>query len=63
MHDPSATHREEPSVEELGELYDNPVERLRVRGGDDAAIAAFLDEIEIRGPRDREMLRELALAT
>jgi hypothetical protein len=46
--------------EELEELYDNPLERLQLLGGDDAAIAAFLDELDVRGPRDREMLRELA---
>ncbi len=45
---------------ELEELYDNPLERLQLLGGDDEAIAAFLDEIDVRGPRDREMLRELA---
>ncbi len=55
MHDPSVQ-----SEEELGELYDNPLERLQLLGSDDAAIAAFLDEIDVRGPRDREMLRELA---
>jgi hypothetical protein len=49
-----------PSEHELEELYDNPLERLQLLGGDDAAIAAFLDEIDVRGPRDREMLRELA---
>jgi hypothetical protein len=46
--------------EQLGELYDNPLERLQLLGSDDEAIAAFLDEIDVRGPRDREMLRELA---
>jgi hypothetical protein len=50
----------EPTVERLEEQYDNPLERLQLLGGDDAAIAAFLDEIDVRGPRDREMLRELA---
>ena len=50
----------EPTVERLEEEYDNPLERLQLLGGDDAAIAAFLDEIDVRGPRDREMLRELA---
>jgi hypothetical protein len=60
MQDPSATHPGELSPEELDELYDNPLERLQLLGGDDAAIAAFLDEIDVRGPRDREMLRELA---
>ncbi len=54
---------QEPSVpthDELEEAYDSPLERLQLLGGDDAAIAAFLDEIDVRGPRDREMLRELA---
>jgi hypothetical protein len=50
----------EPTVEHLEEQYDSPLERLQLLGGDDAAIAAFLDEIDVRGPRDREMLRELA---
>ena len=54
MQDPSATR------EELEEHYDSPLERLQLLGGDDEAIAAFLDEIDVRGPRDREMLRELA---
>jgi hypothetical protein len=48
------------SEEQLRELYDNPLERLQLLGSDDAAVAAFLDEIDVRGPRDREMLRELA---
>jgi hypothetical protein len=51
---------EATSKEELKELYDNPLERLQLLGGDDAAIAAFLDEIDVRSARDREMLRELA---
>ncbi|HEX4746305.1 MAG TPA: hypothetical protein VFU99_05415 [Gaiellaceae bacterium] len=55
MHDPSA-----PSQDALEETYDNPLERLQLLGSDDEAIAAFLDEIDVRGPRDREMLRELA---
>ena len=55
MQDPAA-----PSHEQLEELYDNPLERLQLLGGDDQAIAAFLDEIDVRGSRDREMLRELA---
>ena len=40
-----------------GAAYDSPLERLQLLGGDDEAIAAFLDEIDVRGPRDREMLR------
>jgi hypothetical protein len=59
MRDPSPS----PSTEELEEQYDSPLERLQLLGGDDAAIAAFLDEIDVRGPRDREMLRELARPT
>lgn len=51
---------EHRAMHELEELYDNPLERLQLLGGDDEAIAAFLDEIDVRGPRDREMLRELA---
>jgi hypothetical protein len=49
----------EPTAESL-EAYDSPLERLQLLGGDDEAIAAFLDELDVRGPRDREMLRELA---
>lgn len=55
MQDPSA-----PSRDELEEAYDSRLERLQLLGGDDEAIAAFLDELDVRGPRDREMLRELA---
>jgi hypothetical protein len=50
----------DPSGEDLEERYDNPLERLQLLGSDDEAIAAFLDEIDVRGPRDREMLTELA---
>jgi hypothetical protein len=42
------------------EELDNPIERLRLLGEDDAAVSNFLDQIEIRGPREREMLAELA---
>jgi len=57
MHEPSA----QPATEkELTELYDNPLERLQLLGSDDDAISAFLDELDVRGPREREMLRELA---
>src|SRR5262245_49289614 len=41
-------------------VYDDPIERLRLIGDDDAAVAGFLDEIDIRSPREREMLGELA---
>jgi hypothetical protein len=50
----------DPNIDALEEQYDNPLERLQLLGSDDEAIAAFLDEIDVRGPRDREMLRELA---
>lgn len=39
---------------------DNPLERLELLAGDDNAIASFLDEIDVRSPREREMLGELA---
>jgi hypothetical protein len=61
MSDASAIPSDERSEkEELAGLYDNPLERLQLIGGDDDAIAAFLDEFDVRGPREREMLRELA---
>ena len=42
------------------EEFDNPIERLELLAGDDAAISTFLDRIDVTGPRDREMLAELA---
>jgi hypothetical protein len=61
MQDPSVNPPvEAASAEALDELYDNPLERLQLLGGDDSAIAAFLDEIDVRSPREREMLAELA---
>lgn len=50
----------DPTVEGLEEQYDNPLERLQLLGSDDEAVAAFLDEIDVHGPRDRELLGELA---
>jgi hypothetical protein len=44
----------------VDEAYDNPIERLQLLHGDDEAIAAFLDEIEVSSPREREMLGEIA---
>ena len=59
--DPSTTPPlREATADELDELYDNPLERLQLLAGDDTAIAAFLDEIDVRSPREREMLEELA---
>ncbi len=54
----------EPSV--TGELeralagVDNPIERLKLLGGNDEEIARYLDTIEVTSPREREMLREIA---
>ena len=45
---------------QLGEEFDNPLERLRLLSGDDDAIATFLDELDVQSPREREMLAELA---
>lgn len=53
----------DPSADSIEEAYDNPLERLQLIGSDDEAIAAFLDEIDVHGPRDREMLSELARST
>ena len=59
--DPSTTPPlREATADALDELYDNPLERLQLLAGDDTAIAAFLDEIDVRSPREREMLEELA---
>ena len=41
----------------------NPLERLQLLSGDDAAIEAFLDDIDVTSPRAREMLTELARTT
>ena len=38
----------------------NPLERLELLSGDDAAIESFLDDIDVTSPRAREMLVELA---
>ena len=37
----------------------NPLERLELLAGNDRAIDTFLDELDIHGPRERRMLREL----
>ncbi|CAN5294447.1 hypothetical protein BH09ACT13_BH09ACT13_12990 [soil metagenome] len=64
MHDTSANPPlETATAEDLDELYDNPLERLQLLAGDDTAIAAFLDEIEVPSPREREMLAEIARST
>ena len=55
MRDDRWRHRHEDEV--------NPLERLQLLSGDDAAIEAFLDDIEVTSPRAREMLTELARTT
>jgi hypothetical protein len=42
---------------------DNPIERLELLAGDDEAISEYLDQMEVTGPREREMLGELARTT
>jgi hypothetical protein len=44
-------------------VVDNPIERLELLAGDEEAIASYLDQIEVTGPREREMLGELARTT
>jgi hypothetical protein len=44
------------------DAIDNPLERLELLAGDDEAISAYLDELNVSGPREREMLAELARA-
>jgi hypothetical protein len=46
--------------EHVSERWDNPLERLSLLAGNDAAMSAFLDELDVRSPREREMLSEIA---
>jgi hypothetical protein len=46
--------------ERVSQRWDNPIERLSLLAGDDAAMSAFLDELDVRSPREREMLSEIA---
>ena len=48
------------TTEPRDEWIDNPLERLELIAGDDLAIAEFLDSLDVRGPRERELLAELA---
>ena len=54
------SHAGDPGDARVDEALDNPLERLRLLSGDDDAIASFLDELDVRSPREREMLAELA---
>jgi hypothetical protein len=44
---------------DVDDQVDNPLERLELLAGNDEAIETFLDELDVHGPREREMLREL----
>jgi hypothetical protein len=55
---PETSHAERDS-RSVDEALDNPLERLRLLAGDDDAVAAFLDELDVSSPREREMLAEL----
>jgi hypothetical protein len=44
---------------DVEDRVDNPLERLELLAGDDQAIDRYLDELDVHGPREREMLREL----
>jgi hypothetical protein len=50
-------------TEEVSEERDNPIERLQLLAGDDGAIAAFLDDLDVKSPQEREMLSEIAQTT
>src|SRR5437763_9385297 len=47
---------------DVGDRVDNPLERLELLAGTEQAIDSFLDELDVHGPREREMLRELGRA-
>lgn len=48
-----------PQAETLEEI-DNPIERLKLLGGDEDAVGRYLDSIEVTSPREREMLQEIS---
>jgi hypothetical protein len=49
-----------PPEDESVEAIDNPIERLKLLGEDDEAIARYLDSMEVTSPREREMLWEIS---
>ena len=49
-----------PPENEPVEAIDNPIERLKLLGEDDAAIAKYLDSMEVTSPREWEMLWEIS---
>jgi hypothetical protein len=42
------------------EAIDNPVEQLKLLSGNEDEVARYLDLLDLRGPREREMLREIS---
>jgi hypothetical protein len=48
------------SPDEILEEIDNPVERLKLLSGDDEEMARYLDALDVKGPREREMLYEIS---
>lgn len=48
------------STEDILEEIDNPIERLKLLAEDDEGMARYLDAMEVTGPREREMLKELS---
>jgi hypothetical protein len=42
------------------EAIDNPVEQLKLLAGNDEDVARYLDLLDLRGPREREMLWEIS---
>jgi hypothetical protein len=57
---PVATETPQSREEQLLEEIDNPIERLKLLGGNHEEIAKYLDAIEVTSPREREMLEEIA---
>jgi hypothetical protein len=45
---------------ESRESIDNPVEQLKLLSGNDEEVARYLDMLDLRGPREREMLWEIS---
>src|SRR3954470_3175905 len=46
--------------DDSGDPIDNPVEQLKLLSGDDEQLAGYLDALDLRGPREREMLWEIS---
>jgi hypothetical protein len=58
--DPSAAGAPPSAQEDVLEEIDNPIERLKLLSGNDDEIAKYLDAMEVRSPREREMLHEIS---